>query len=127
VTGDPGARGRGSGLRQRRARRGVSAYLADGEADDLESALEIVLARFAELRNLEWAFGHRAGEGESLITRHRVDGQRAFGTTSLMPPWTTITSAPATASSSRPRISSVRSPPTPWLRKVMPGLASAAQ
>jgi two-component system, response regulator / RNA-binding antiterminator len=63
------------------ARRGVFAYLADGEADELESALEIVLERFAEFRNLEGAFGRRAVTERAkgiLMERHRVDEQRAF-------------------------------------------------
>ena len=63
------------------ARRGVFAYLADGEAEELESALEIVLERFAEFRNLEGAFGRRAVTERAkgiLMERHRVDEQRAF-------------------------------------------------
>ena len=63
------------------ARRGVFAYLADGEADELESALDIVLERFAEFRNLEGAFGRRAVTERAkgiLMERHRVDEQRAF-------------------------------------------------
>jgi response regulator NasT len=63
------------------AKRGVFAYLADGEADELESALDIVLQRFAEFRNLEGAFGRRAVTERAkgiLMERHRVDEQRAF-------------------------------------------------
>ncbi|MGZ8688040.1 MAG: ANTAR domain-containing response regulator [Gaiellaceae bacterium] len=63
------------------ARRGVFAYLADGEAEEIESALEIVLERFAEFRNLEGAFGRRAVTERAkgiLMERHRVDEQRAF-------------------------------------------------
>jgi len=63
------------------ARRGVFAYIADGEADELESALEIVLERFAEFRNLEGAFGRRAVTERAkgiLMERHGVDEQRAF-------------------------------------------------
>jgi len=63
------------------ARRGVFAYLADGETEELESALEIVLERFAEFRNLEGAFGRRAVTERAkgiLMERHRVDEQRAF-------------------------------------------------
>ena len=75
------ARGRGSGFIREAARRGVFAYLADGETDELESALEIVLERFAEFRNLEGAFGRRAVTERAkgiLMERHRVDEQRAF-------------------------------------------------
>ena len=63
------------------ARRGVFAYLADGEADELESALDIVLERFAEFRNLEGAFGRRAVTERAkgiLMERHGIDEQRAF-------------------------------------------------
>jgi len=63
------------------ARRGVFAYIADGDADELESALEIVLERFAEFRNLEGAFGRRAVTERAkgiLMERHGVDEQRAF-------------------------------------------------
>ena len=63
------------------ARRGVFAYIADGEVEELESALEIVLERFAEFRNLEGAFGRRAVTERAkgiLMERHGVDEQRAF-------------------------------------------------
>jgi AmiR/NasT family two-component response regulator len=63
------------------AKRGVFAYLADGEAEELESALDIVLQRFAEFRNLEGAFGRRAVTERAkgiLMERHGVDEQRAF-------------------------------------------------
>jgi response regulator NasT len=63
------------------ARRGVFAYIADGDADELESALDIVLERFAEFRNLEGAFGRRAVTERAkgiLMERHGVDEQRAF-------------------------------------------------
>jgi response regulator NasT len=63
------------------AKRGVFAYLADGETDELESALDIVLQRFAEFRNLEGAFGRRAVTERAkgiLMERHGVNEQRAF-------------------------------------------------
>ena len=63
------------------AKRGVFAYLADGDAEELESALDIVLQRFAEFRNLEGAFGRRAVTERAkgiLMERHGVDEQRAF-------------------------------------------------
>ena len=63
------------------ARRGVFAYLADGDAEELESALDIVLQRFAEFRNLEGAFGRRAVTERAkgiLMERHGVDEHRAF-------------------------------------------------
>lgn len=63
------------------AKRGVFAYLADGDAEELESALDIVLQRFAEFRNLEGAFGRRAITERAkgiLMERHGVDEHRAF-------------------------------------------------
>lgn len=63
------------------AKRGVFAYLADGDAEELESALDIVLQRFAEFRNLEGAFGRRAVTERAkgiLMERHGVDEHRAF-------------------------------------------------
>jgi CheY-like chemotaxis protein len=42
------------------AKRGIFAYITDGDADQLQSALDIVLRRFAEYHNLEGAFGRRA-------------------------------------------------------------------
>lgn len=63
------------------ARRGVFAYIADGEAEELESALDITLERFAEFQNLEGAFGRRAVTERAkgiLMERHRIDEERAF-------------------------------------------------
>lgn len=63
------------------ARRGVFAYLADGDAEELESALDIVLERFAEFHNLEGAFGRRAVTERAkgiLMERHGVGEERAF-------------------------------------------------
>jgi two-component system, response regulator / RNA-binding antiterminator len=63
------------------ARRGVFAYLVDGEMEELESALDITLERFAEFQNLEGAFGRRAITERAkgiLMERHRIDEQEAF-------------------------------------------------
>ena len=63
------------------ARRGVFAYLADGDAEELESALDITLERFAEFQNLEGAFGRRAITERAkgiLMERHRIDEEQAF-------------------------------------------------
>ena len=63
------------------ARRGVFAYLVDNGRDELQSALEIVLRRFAEYHNLEGAFARRAVTERAkgiLMERHGVDEQRAF-------------------------------------------------
>ncbi len=63
------------------ARRGVFGHIADGDAEELESALDIVLARFAEFHNLEGAFGRRAITERAkgiLMERHRVSEREAF-------------------------------------------------
>jgi AmiR/NasT family two-component response regulator len=63
------------------ARRGVFAYLVDGVTEELESALDITLERFAEFQNLEGAFGRRAITERAkgiLMERHRIDEQAAF-------------------------------------------------
>ncbi len=63
------------------AKRGVFAYLVNGELEELESALDITLQRFAEFQNLEGAFGRRAVTERAkgiLMERHRIDEQRAF-------------------------------------------------
>lgn len=63
------------------AKRGVFAYLVDGETEELESTLDITLQRFAEFQSLEGAFGRRAITERAkgiLMERHRIDEQRAF-------------------------------------------------
>jgi response regulator NasT len=63
------------------AKRGVFAYIADGDAHELESSLDIVLQRFAEFHNLEGAFGRRAVTERAkgiLMERHGIGEQRAF-------------------------------------------------
>jgi response regulator NasT len=64
------------------AQRGVFAYIEDGSADDLRSALDITLRRFAEYNNLQGAFGRRALTERAkgiLMERYQVDELRAFG------------------------------------------------
>lgn len=63
------------------AKRGVFAYIVDGDRDQLQSALDIVLRRFAEYQNLEGAFGRRATIERAkgiLMAVHGVDEQQAF-------------------------------------------------
>ncbi len=63
------------------AKRGVFAYLAHDDVDELESALGIVLRRFAEYHNLEGAFARRAVTERAkgiLMERHRISEQQAF-------------------------------------------------
>jgi two-component system, response regulator / RNA-binding antiterminator len=42
------------------AKRGIFAYITDGESTDWQSSIDIVLRRFAEYHDLEGAFGRRA-------------------------------------------------------------------
>lgn len=63
------------------AKRGVFAYLVDGNPEQLQSALDIVLRRFAEYHNLEGAFARRAVIERAkgiLMERHRIDERAAF-------------------------------------------------
>ena len=59
------------------AKRGIFAYIADGDAEQLQSSLDIVLRRFGEFQNLEGAFARRALIERAkgiLMERHDVDG-----------------------------------------------------
>jgi AmiR/NasT family two-component response regulator len=63
------------------ARRGVFAYLIDGDAEELQGALEITLSRFNEYHALQGAFGRRAIIERAkgiLMERHHIDEQHAF-------------------------------------------------
>lgn len=63
------------------AKRGVFAYITDGDPEELQSAIEIVLRRFAEYHNLEGAFGRRALTERAkgiLMERHGIEDQEAF-------------------------------------------------
>jgi response regulator NasT len=65
----------------RAAKRGIFAYVIDGDPADLQSALDITLCRFAEFHNLQGAFGRRAVTERAkgiLMERHSVDEQHAF-------------------------------------------------
>ena len=42
------------------ARRGIFAYIVDGSPEELQSAIDITLQRFAEYHSLQGAFGRRA-------------------------------------------------------------------
>jgi AmiR/NasT family two-component response regulator len=63
------------------ARRGVFACVAHDDPAELESAIEVVLHRFAEFRSLEGAFGRRAPIERAkgiLMERHQVSEREAF-------------------------------------------------
>src|SRR5215203_290477 len=64
------------------SKRGVFAYITDGDAADLQNNIDIVLRRFSEYHDLEGAFGRRATIERAkgiLMERHSVDEAGAFG------------------------------------------------
>jgi two-component system, response regulator / RNA-binding antiterminator len=63
------------------AKRGVFAYIVDADAEELQSAIDITLQRFAEYHNLQGAFGRRAVIEQAkgiLMACHAIDQARAF-------------------------------------------------
>jgi AmiR/NasT family two-component response regulator len=63
------------------AKRGVFAYIVDGDAAELQSAIDITLQRFAEYQSLQGAFGRRALIEQAkgiLMARHAIDATRTF-------------------------------------------------
>jgi response regulator NasT len=63
------------------AKRGVFAYIIDTTPDELQSAIDITLQRFAEYHSLQGAFGRRATIEQAkgiLMARHAVAGDKAF-------------------------------------------------
>lgn len=64
------------------AKRGIFAYVVDGgDPEEMQSAINVVLKRFAEYHNLEGAFGRRAITERAkgiLMERHTIDEEAAF-------------------------------------------------
>ena len=63
------------------AKRGVFAYIVDTNPDELQSAIDITLQRFAEYHDLQGAFGRRAVIEQAkgiLMARHGIIGDKAF-------------------------------------------------
>jgi AmiR/NasT family two-component response regulator len=63
------------------AKRGVFASIVDATPEELQSAIEITLQRFAEFHDLQGAFGRRAVIEQAkgiLMGRHAIDADRAF-------------------------------------------------
>jgi AmiR/NasT family two-component response regulator len=63
------------------AKRGVFAYIVEDTPDELQSAIDITLQRFAEYHNLQGAFGRRAMIEQAkgiLMARHAITADRAF-------------------------------------------------
>src|SRR5881409_3181656 len=63
------------------AKRGVFAYIVDGNPEELQSAIDITLQRFAEYQSLQGAFGRRALIEQAkgiLMARHSINADTAF-------------------------------------------------
>jgi AmiR/NasT family two-component response regulator len=63
------------------SKRGVFAQISDHDIDDWQSAIDIVLRRFAEYQDLQGAFGRRAMIERAkgiLMERHTIDEDSAF-------------------------------------------------
>jgi response regulator NasT len=63
------------------AQRGVFAHIVETDKNQLQSAIDITLRRFAEFHNLEGAFGRRAIIERAkgiLMATHHIDEQQAF-------------------------------------------------
>src|SRR5436189_3474413 len=63
------------------AKRGVFAYIVDDDPQELQSAIDITLQRFAEYQSLHGAFGRRALIEQAkgiLMARHSIDANHSF-------------------------------------------------
>jgi AmiR/NasT family two-component response regulator len=63
------------------AKRGIFAYIAGHDPDEMQGSIDIVLRRFAEYHALEGAFGRRSVTERAkgiLMERHNVDERAAF-------------------------------------------------
>jgi response regulator NasT len=63
------------------SKRGVFAHISDADVEDWQSAIDIVLRRFAEYQDLQGAFGRRALTERAkgiLMERHGIDEVGAF-------------------------------------------------
>jgi AmiR/NasT family two-component response regulator len=63
------------------SKRGIFAYITDGDAVDWQNSIDIVLRRFTEYHDLEGAFGRRSTIERAkgiLMERHSVDETGAF-------------------------------------------------
>jgi response regulator NasT len=64
------------------AEHGIFAYIVEAGPEELQSAIDITLQRFAEYHSLQGAFRRRATIEQAkgiLMARHAVDGDNAFG------------------------------------------------
>jgi AmiR/NasT family two-component response regulator len=63
------------------AKRGIFAYILHDDPEELASAIDITLQRFAEYHSLQGAFGRRAVIEQAkgiLMARHEVNAEKAF-------------------------------------------------
>ena len=63
------------------AKRGIFAYVVDGDPDEMQNAIDITLRRYAEYANLEGAFARRAVIERAkgiMMARQSIDERRAF-------------------------------------------------
>lgn len=63
------------------AKRGIFAYIVDGRAEEMQSAIDITLRRYAEYASLEGAFARRAVIERAkgiMMSRQEIDERRAF-------------------------------------------------
>ncbi len=63
------------------AKRGIFAYIVDGDAEEMQSAIDITLRRYAEYTSLEGAFARRAVIERAkgiMMSRQEIDERRAF-------------------------------------------------
>jgi response regulator NasT len=63
------------------AKRGIFAYIVDTTPEELQSAIDITLQRFAEYHSLQGAFGRRATIEQAkgiLMARNAIGGDEAF-------------------------------------------------
>ncbi len=72
---------RDPGFVKEASKRGVFAHISDADVGDWQSAIDIVLRRFAEFHELVGAFGRRALTERAkgiLMERHAIDDAAAF-------------------------------------------------
>ena len=63
------------------AKRGIFAYIVEAGPEELQSAIDITLRRFAEYHDLQGAFGRRAVIEQAkgmLMARHGISSDQAF-------------------------------------------------
>ena len=63
------------------AKRGIFAYIVNGNPEEMQSAIDITLRRYAEYSNLEGAFARRAVIERAkgiMMARQSIDENRAF-------------------------------------------------